>query len=169
MKRWIAIWALTWCGAVMGQTHDTAEDRWVVTPRQRLIARVVFAEGCDEPIEGKIAIAAVILNRLMHPAYPHELEDVIYQPMAFSSYWDDSRLWQLGGRHFQMNDRQRRAWDESMEAAQRAMLGEGDARIIAFRHVRLTGGEGYFGRLMEVATIGHHRFYGDAATATTAQ
>jgi spore germination cell wall hydrolase CwlJ-like protein len=138
---------------------DTPEERWVITPRQRLLARVVFAEACDEPLEGKIAVAAVVLNRLVHPKYPHELEDVIYQPGAFTSFCADSPLWQLGAREHLMNPAQKRAWAESLEAAKRAMLGEGDPTIIAFRATRLTSTDTYFARLIEVTTIGRHRFY----------
>jgi N-acetylmuramoyl-L-alanine amidase len=49
-----------------------------------LIAKVVHAESQGEPFEGKIGVAAVILNRLEHPDFPKSIEDVVYQRNAFT-------------------------------------------------------------------------------------
>lgn len=49
-----------------------------------LMAQVVFAESNAEPYQGKVAVASVILNRLLHPEFPNTVEDVIKQKGAFS-------------------------------------------------------------------------------------
>jgi N-acetylmuramoyl-L-alanine amidase len=49
-----------------------------------LMAQVVFAESRAEPYQGKIAVASVILNRLLHPEFPKSVEDIIKQKGAFS-------------------------------------------------------------------------------------
>ncbi|WP_066639739.1 cell wall hydrolase [Desulfolucanica intricata] len=51
----------------------------------KLLARVVEGEAADEPYTGKVAVAAVILNRLKNPSFPNTLAGVIYQPGAFES------------------------------------------------------------------------------------
>src|SRR5690606_39702059 len=43
-----------------------------------LLARIVRAEAQGEPFEGKVAVAAVVLNRLERPQYPDTLREVIY-------------------------------------------------------------------------------------------
>src|SRR5690554_4281092 len=48
----------------------------------QLLARAVHAEAKGEPYVGKVAIAAVILNRLEHPEFPNSLSGVIYEPLA---------------------------------------------------------------------------------------
>lgn len=48
-----------------------------------LIARVVYAEAKGEPFEGKVAVAAVILNRVQHPEFPDTVRGVIFEPRAF--------------------------------------------------------------------------------------
>lgn len=48
-----------------------------------LLARIVHAEAEAEPYEGKVAVAAVILNRVDHPSFPKTLAGVIYEPGAF--------------------------------------------------------------------------------------
>lgn len=50
-----------------------------------LLARVIEGEAADEPFTGKVAVGAVILNRLRSATFPHSLAGVIYQPHAFES------------------------------------------------------------------------------------
>ncbi|MFD2371442.1 cell wall hydrolase [Brevibacillus sp. GCM10020057] len=49
-----------------------------------LLARLVYAEGRGEPYEGQVAIAAVVLNRVASPQFPHSVREVIFAPNAFS-------------------------------------------------------------------------------------
>jgi N-acetylmuramoyl-L-alanine amidase len=49
-----------------------------------LMAQVVYAESKGEPYEGKVAVASVILNRVLSPGFPNSVKEVIYQPNAFS-------------------------------------------------------------------------------------
>ncbi|MBL4933859.1 cell wall hydrolase [Clostridium paridis] len=49
-----------------------------------LMAMVVYAESKGEPLEGKIAVASVILNRVTNPKFPRTIEGVIKQKNAFS-------------------------------------------------------------------------------------
>ncbi|MHB8172265.1 MAG: cell wall hydrolase [Thermincolia bacterium] len=44
-----------------------------------LLARLIHAEARGESMEGKIAVGAVVLNRLAHPDYPKTIRDIIYQ------------------------------------------------------------------------------------------
>lgn len=43
-----------------------------------LLARLVRAEAENEPIEGKIAVACVVLNRVESPSFPDTIRNVIY-------------------------------------------------------------------------------------------
>lgn len=49
-----------------------------------LMARVVSGESLSEPYEGKVAVAAVILNRVLNEKFPTTIEEVIKQQGAFS-------------------------------------------------------------------------------------
>ncbi len=51
----------------------------------QLIARLIHAEARAEPFEGKVAVAAVLLNRVESPSFPNSVAGVIYQPLAFES------------------------------------------------------------------------------------
>lgn len=50
-----------------------------------LLARFISAEARGEPYAGQIAVGAVVLNRVNHPAFPNSISAVIYQPNAFPS------------------------------------------------------------------------------------
>lgn len=49
-----------------------------------LMSQIVYAESKGEPYEGKVAVASVILNRVLSPKFPDTIENVIFQPNAFS-------------------------------------------------------------------------------------
>ncbi len=53
-----------------------------------LLARAIHGEARGEPYVGKVAVAAVILNRLNHPNFPNTIAGVIYQPLAFTAVAD---------------------------------------------------------------------------------
>lgn len=44
-----------------------------------LLARLVTAEADDQPYTAKVAVAAVVLNRVQNPNYPYTIKDVIYE------------------------------------------------------------------------------------------
>lgn len=50
-----------------------------------LLARLIMGEAGEEPYEGQVAVAAVILNRVRSPQFPNSLAGVIYEPWAFES------------------------------------------------------------------------------------
>ncbi|MBX6378742.1 MAG: cell wall hydrolase [Clostridia bacterium] len=58
-----------------------------------LLARVVAAEAKNEPYAGQVGVAAVILNRVRHPAFPKTIPGVVYQPHAFESV-SNGLVWQ---------------------------------------------------------------------------
>ncbi|MEG1483120.1 cell wall hydrolase [Clostridium sp.] len=53
-----------------------------------LMSQIVFAESKGEPYEGKVAVASVILNRVLDPAFPNTIADVVFQTNAFSCVVD---------------------------------------------------------------------------------
>ena len=53
-----------------------------------LLARLVNGEARGEPYIGQVAVAAVVLNRVRHPAFPNTISGVIFQQGAFDAVWD---------------------------------------------------------------------------------
>lgn len=50
-----------------------------------LLAMLIMGEAHGEPYVGKVAVAAVILNRVRSPEFPNTVAGVIYEPDAFES------------------------------------------------------------------------------------
>lgn len=48
-----------------------------------LLARLIDAEARGEPYRGKVAVGAVVANRLKDPRYPNTVREIIYQPRQF--------------------------------------------------------------------------------------
>ena len=53
-----------------------------------ILARLVHAEARGEPYVGKVAVAAVVLNRVRSAAFPNTISGVIYQAGAFDCVAD---------------------------------------------------------------------------------
>ena len=56
-----------------------------VSADQYLLARLVYAEARGESYKGKVAVAAVALNRVRSSSFPNTISGVIYQSNAFES------------------------------------------------------------------------------------
>lgn len=57
-----------------------------------LLARVIYSEAVGEPYKGKVAVGAVVLNRLASSDFPDTLVGVIIEPLAFAVI-GDGRFW----------------------------------------------------------------------------
>lgn len=53
-----------------------------------LLARTIHGEARGEPYVGKVAVAAVVLNRIKSPSFPNTVAGVVYQPLAFTAVAD---------------------------------------------------------------------------------
>lgn len=74
-----------------------------------LLARAIHGEARGEPYIGKVAVGAVILNRVNVPEFPNTIAGVIYQPLAFTAVAD-------GQINLEPNE-------ESLKAAREALNG----------------------------------------------
>ncbi|WP_097017935.1 cell wall hydrolase [Orenia metallireducens] len=53
-----------------------------------LLAKIIHAEARGEPFAGKVAVGAVVLNRVKSKDFPNTISEVIYQPLAFTAIND---------------------------------------------------------------------------------
>ncbi len=58
------------------------------TSDMELLARAVYGEARGEPYIGKVAVAAVVLNRVRSSSFPNTIAGVIYQKDAFTCVSD---------------------------------------------------------------------------------
>lgn len=57
-----------------------------------LLAQTVHGEARGEPYVGKVAVAAVILNRLESPSFPNTISGIVFEPLAFTAV-ADGQIW----------------------------------------------------------------------------
>lgn len=53
-----------------------------------LLARLIYGEARGESYTGKVAVGAVVLNRVKSSSFPNTISGVIYQPYAFTAVSD---------------------------------------------------------------------------------
>ncbi len=76
--------------AALGVTLSSSSSGAVTTSSsssstQNLLARLIYAEARGESYKGKVAVAAVVLNRVRSASFPNTVSGVIYQKNAFES------------------------------------------------------------------------------------
>ncbi len=75
-----------------------------------LLSRVIMGEAGDESYTGKVAVGAVLLNRMQSSAFPRTLAGVVFQPHAFESVTNGLIWW-------------RQPSEEAVRAASAALSG----------------------------------------------
>ncbi|ACB84080.1 cell wall hydrolase SleB [Natranaerobius thermophilus JW/NM-WN-LF] len=71
------------------ESQDTeSESSWrrldISSYERDLIARIVYSEARGEPYEGQVAVASVVINRVLDNRWPNNVEGVIFEPLAFT-------------------------------------------------------------------------------------
>jgi len=84
----------------------------------KCMTQAIYYEAANEPVQGKRAVAQVVLNRLKHPAYPNSVCGVVYEganaPVCQFSFTCDGSL---------LRPPMARQWAESTRVAQAALAG----------------------------------------------
>ncbi len=161
-----SVWALVGCSAVAmvgsaftspgemetgpePQVGEGIPPRTYSSEELDLLARLVHAEARGEPLEGRVAVANIVLNRRDNPEFPGEIEDVIFQ--------------QQGGRYQFCSVANGSIKEEpsslSREAAQLALEGEQalSEEAVFFYNPRLATSS-WMKQRPVVKTIGNHVF-----------
>ena len=76
--------------AALGVSLSASPASSVPAASEGLLARLVYAEARGESYKGKVAVAAVVLNRVRSSSFPNTVSGVIYQAGAFSSVTNGS-------------------------------------------------------------------------------
>jgi N-acetylmuramoyl-L-alanine amidase len=57
-----------------------------------IMARTIYGEARGESYEGQVAVGAVIMNRIQSKQFPNSIQEVVFQPRAFTAV-DDGQYW----------------------------------------------------------------------------
>lgn len=125
----------------VGQTINVPTEDFVV------LSKIIHLEAEAEPMEGKIAVGNVILNRVVDPTFPNTIKEVVYQKGQFSPVSNGSM------------DKLTQPSASAIAAARRALLGEAvvPSYTLFFFAPAKTSNSFVHSREV-VADIGGHRF-----------
>ena len=107
-----------------------------------LLANIIYCEAGGEPYDGKLAVGAVVINRVLSSRYPATVSGVIYQPAQFSP---------VGSGRYALALAENKATAACYEAADQAMKGMSNVGNCLYFRTPLEG--------MEGTIIGGHIFY----------
>lgn len=112
-----------------------------------MLLRLISAEAHGEPVDGKVAVAAVVLNRIRSMRFPNSMLEVIRQPGQFSPVVNGEIDYPI----------LQRAYD----AAERALMGEDpseDALFFYNPRIASATGRSFMETLEPTTVIGQHHF-----------
>ncbi len=100
---------------------NTSYQRLQITEEKRkLLAKAVYSEARGEPFEGQVAVAAVIINRVLDSHFPNGIREVIFQKTdgsyAFSAVLDGQIHLSPNQTAYEAVDYALNGWDPSQEA-----------------------------------------------------
>ncbi|RDV01695.1 cell wall hydrolase [Sphingorhabdus pulchriflava] len=121
----------------------------------RCLTQAVYYEAGFEPMEGRHAVAQVILNRMRHPAYPNSVCGVVYQgssrPGCQFSFTCDGSLYRAPDP---------KAWAVARDVAQQALSGKVTSAVGMATHYHANYVSPYWApKLTKINKIGAHIFY----------
>ena len=120
--------------------EESGYDRaYVSADELDLLAAIIQCEAGGESYEGKVAVGAVVLNRMDSSLYPNDMSEVIYQPWQFTPAMTGNLQSVLASG----------ARADCYEAAEAALSGENPVGDCLYFHAG--GGAGL--------TIGNQTFY----------
>ena len=120
------------------------------------LAAAVYYEAGQEGVDGKLAVAQVVLNRVRHPAYPKTVCGVVFEgsqrqtgcQFTFTCDGAMARLPSAAG------------WAGAVAVAEAALNGMVSARVGAATHYHANYVAPYWApRLTKLAEVGAHIFY----------
>ena len=110
------------------------------------LSRIVSAEARGESIEGQVAVANVVLNRVKSDYFPDSIEEVIFQsgqfcPVSSGSIYQDPV-------------------PSAVESAERALNGKRvlDKKVLFFYNPNTTSSSSWIRSRAVAQDIGNHRF-----------
>ncbi|MEC9490864.1 MAG: cell wall hydrolase [Halanaerobiales bacterium] len=110
-----------------------------------ILASIINAEARGESYQGKVAVGAVIINRVYHPSFPNSIREVVYQTGQFTPV-------ENGMINYSPNS-------DSFKAAYDAVSGLDPSKgSLYFYNPAKSKNPSFFADREKVVTIGNHVF-----------
>ncbi|MGI6013562.1 MAG: cell wall hydrolase [Oscillospiraceae bacterium] len=113
------------------------------------LSRLIYAEAGNQPLDGKIGVGNVVLNRVASPDFPNTIYDVIFDTKygVQFSVTSDGSIYNTPS-------------EEAVQAAKMCLNGSNTvANSIAFLNPQISDNSWFQSALTYVTTIADHEFY----------
>lgn len=124
-------------------TNFNIED--IVGSEIDLMAKVVCLEAKDEPYEGKVAVASIIINRLKDSKFPDTIAEVVYEKGAFPSMEDKGINIKVDEEYYKAVYDAINGWDQSNHSLYFWNPSTASSRWVLSRTVETKIGNHWFG------------------------
>jgi spore germination cell wall hydrolase CwlJ-like protein len=148
--------ALPFASGPLNAAHPFAITGSNVDQRRALLCltQAVYYEAGFEPVDGRRAVAQVVLNRMRHPAFPKSVCGVVYQNngrICQFTFVCDGSLYRAPAAD---------AWRQAEQIARAALAGYVETRVGEATHYHADYVAPRWAPLLsKVAAIGQHIFY----------
>jgi len=129
-----------------GGTSPPSRGGNVSAEERYLLAQLINAEAAGEIFEGKVAVGAVVLNRIRDPRFPNTITDVIYEPWQFEPVLNGTLYLPPSADSIRAADAALDGWDPVYGA-------------VYFCNPATAQSTEFFKTLTYVCRIGNHVFY----------
>lgn len=133
---------------VFNSISDDSGKTYVSNSDLQWLAKLIHAEARGESFEGKVAVGAVILNRLDHPEFPRSIEKIIFQKVKTTYQFTPVK----DGRIYQDPT------EDAYKAAEEALRGVDPTGGAIFFYNPKTASDRWIRTLPVTKVIGNHVF-----------
>lgn len=98
---------------------------------QRCLAKAIYFEARNQSLEGKLAVVAVVLNRVKIGIHPNSICEVVHDGCQFSWNCDNTKKYDPA-KHKKKEERE--AWEDALELAKLSIIAynNGDFKDVTF-------------------------------------
>lgn len=93
------------------QSQKTASGHYLSKQDIYDLARIVHGEARGEPFTGQVAIAAVVLNRMKSDKFGNTVQEIIYEPGAFTAVADGQYYLEPNATAYKAVEAAIKGWD----------------------------------------------------------
>lgn len=139
--------ALSWPAAAAAASNPADASRSLSNAEVECLTKVVVHEAANQPVEGQVAVARVVLNRLESAAFPKSVCGIINQPHQFFNTASFNP------------PRNTSRWKIAEQAVLKAVTLPADALVPGALYFKSRFSSHGWGQRRLVASIGDHLFY----------
>lgn len=136
---------------------------------KQCLALNIYHEARGEPLDGRIAVATVTMNRVISDKFPNDLCRVVFQRRLNREHGFYVGQFSWTQDHLSDTPTEDAAWADALNLARNVYennLSNHDVKDALFYHATYISSPGWARRMHKITTIGQHVFYRNYSAVT---